>query len=93
MTTLPTRRKKKLNGDRLNPDEQLTPTQACAYAAEHDVYLNINILTLLRRDGKGPKYLIINGRWVRYTRRYLDPFIKTRLPRVINPAQRMAGRR
>lgn len=93
MTTLPTRHEKKLNGNHLDPDEQLTPKQACAYAAEHDVYLNTNVLALLRRDGKGPQYLRINGRWIRYTRSYLDPYIETRRPRVIMPAQRMKAQR
>ena len=94
MSNIPKRSKAKnckTNG--FDPDEQLTPRQACAYAAERDVHLNTNILMLLRRDGKGPQYLKINGRWIRYTRRYLDPFIKTRLPRVIRPARQMKERR
>ncbi len=93
MTKLPTKHKKKLNGNHLDPDEQLTPKQACAYAAEHDVHLNINVLALLRRDGKGPQYLLINGRWIRYTPRFLDPLIKARKTQVVDPAQRRAAAR
>ena len=93
MTKLPKIHIKKMNGNRLDLNEQLTPRQACAYAAEHDVHINTNVLALLRRDGKGPRYLLIDGRWIRYTRRYLDPFIKTRLPRVIKPAMQMKERR
>ena len=81
----------KYNG--LDPDEQLTPRQACAYAAECGVQITTNILAMERRDGKGPKYILIDGRWIRYTRSYLDPYIETRLPRVIKPASQMKERR
>lgn len=82
-------KRRKANGkyNGLDPDEQLTPRQACAYAAERDVHLNTNILTLLRRDGKGPRYWKI-GHWVKYTPRTLNPYIETRRPRLINPAER-----
>ena len=91
MNKIPKRSKRhKANGkyNGLDPDEQLTPRQACAYAAERDVHLNTNILTLLRRDGKGPPYLRINGRGIRYTPRFLDPYIETRKTRLIIPAGR-----
>ena len=74
----------KYNG--LDPDEQLTPSQACEYAAERDVHINVNILALLRRDGKGPRYLRINGRGIRYTPRHLHPYIEIRKTRLIIPA-------
>ena len=80
------RRVRKING--IDRDEQLTPEQACAYAAKRDVHININILKLLRRDGKGPQYLRVEGHFIRYTPRHLDPFIEARLPRVIDPAER-----
>ena len=82
------RKRRKANGNGLDPDEQLTPEQACKYAAESDVHINTNGLALLRRDGRGPKYLKINGRWIRYTRRFLDPFVKARRPRLVIPASR-----
>ena len=80
------RRVRKING--IDPDMQLTPEQACAYAAKRDVHININILKLLRRDGKGPQFLRVEGRFIRYTPHFLDPFIEARLPRVIDPSQR-----
>lgn len=92
MTKLSKKHKKKMNGNGLDPDEQLTPEQACTYAANRGVHITTNILALLRRDGNGPKYWKIDGRWIRYTPRYLDPYIKCRLPRVIDPAARMEGR-
>ena len=79
----------KYNG--LDPDEQLTPSQACEYAAEHDVHINTNVLALLRRDGKGPRYLLVDGRWILYTPQFLDPFIEARKPRVIDPTDRIAA--
>ena len=82
MDKLPKRRK--TNG----PDQQLTDKQACEYAAARGVYISTNILKLLRRDDKGPRYLRINGYYIRYTRRFLDPYIEARLPQVIVPAGR-----
>ena len=84
------RRVRKING--IDPDMQLTPEQACAYAAKRDVHININILKLLRRDGKGPRYWKI-GHWVKYTPRTLNPYIETRKPRLINPAEQVKERR
>lgn len=98
MSKIPKRRKaknRKANGrfNGLDPDEHLTPSQACDYAAKRDVHINTNILALDRRDGKGPQYLRINGRWIRYTRRFLDPYIETRKPQVIDPAEQVKERR
>ncbi len=87
------RKRCRANDNGLGPAEQLTPRQACAYAAQRGVYLNTNILMLLRRDGKGPKYLIINDRWVRYMPRFLDPLIEARKPRLIDPGEQVKGRR
>lgn len=87
--------KRRANGDRehnaVHPDEQLTTTQACEYMILHGVEVNPNILALLRRDGKGPRYLKI-GHKVRYTPRFLDRFIESRRPRVIDPAARQRGK-
>ena len=91
MSKLPRRsRRSKANGkyNGLDPDEQLTPEQACEYAAGRGVRINTNILKLQRRDGMGPKYLRIEGRFIRYTPRHLDPYIEARKPRLINPAER-----
>ena len=79
------RRVRKING--IDPGEQLTPTQACEYAAQRNVDLNTNVLALLRRDGKGPPYYK-KGNRVLYTPRFLDPYIRSRQPRLINPAER-----
>ena len=90
MKKLPKRKRRKANGksNGLDPDEQLTPEQACAYAAKRDVHINVNVLKLLRRDDKGPQYLRVEGRFIRYTPRHLDPFIRSRQPRLISPAER-----
>jgi hypothetical protein len=88
---LPKRGKRQANGKHngVDPDQELTPPQAVVYMQERGVQrINTNILTLLRRDGKGPEYLLIDGRWIRYTPRFLDPFIESRKPRLINPAER-----
>ena len=79
----------KYNG--LDPDEQLTPRQACAYAEKRGIHLNTNILGWLRRDGKGPRYLLVDGRWILYTPQFLDPFIEARKPRVIDPTNRIGA--
>lgn len=81
------RKRRKANGNGLDPDEHLTPEQACVYAAKRDVHINTNILALLRRDGRGPKYWKI-GQTIQYTPRLLDPYIEARKPRLINPAER-----
>ena len=49
MKKLPKRKRRKANGkyNGLDPDEQLTPEQACAYAAKRDVHINVNVLKLL----------------------------------------------
>lgn len=73
----------------LDPDTELTPSQACDYAAERGVQITPNVLALLRRDGTGPKYLKINGHWIRYTPRLLEPFIRARVPRLVDPAERL----
>ena len=89
MKKLPKRKRRKANGkyNGLNPDEQLTPEQACAYAAKRDVHITLNALALLRLSGRGPKYWKI-GQSIQYTPQFLDPFIEARLPRVIDPSQR-----
>ena len=88
MSKNPKRHKANGKYNELDPDEQLTPSQACEYAAKRDVHINTNILALKRRDGKGPPYLRINGRGIRYTPRFLDPYIETRKTCLIIPAGR-----
>lgn len=77
--------RKRVNGNGLDRDEHLTAEQACAYAAEYGVEITPNALALQRRDCKGPKYIKINGRWIRYTPRFLDPYIEARKPQLVDP--------
>ena len=92
MKKLPKRSKANAKYNGLDPDEQLTPRQARDYAAKRGVHITLNALALLRRDDRGPKYWKINGMWIRYTPRFLDPFIKAYRPRVVDPADHMKGR-
>lgn len=84
-----TARTRKGNGHGLN--EQLTPTEVCTLAAENGVRITPNALALMRRDGKGPRYIVVNGYWIRYTRKDVDPLIESRMPRVVDPARRVAA--
>ena len=91
MNKIAKRRKANERFNGLDPDEQLTPNEACEYAAKRHVHINTNILALLRRDGKGPPYLLVDGRWILYTPQFLDPFIEARKPRVIDPTNRIGA--
>ena len=82
--------RRKLNGKHNGVDSEdgLTPAQLCDYAGEQGVAITTNTLALLRRDRKGPPYLLINGRWIRYTRRAADTLIEGRKTRLVNPASK-----
>lgn len=83
----------KTNGEYngLAPHQQLTPRQACDYADECGVQINPNILSMYRRDGIGPRYLVINGRWIRYTPKLLEPFLKAKKTREVDPADKFVA--
>ena len=83
-------KRRKANGkyNGLDPDEYLTPSEACEYAADLGIAINTNILALDRRDGIGLPYFRVNGNGIRYTPRHLNPYIEARRPRLVIPAGR-----
>ena len=89
MATNRKRRKENGNVGGIGLRHGLTPAQFCAYAKDHGVEITPNALALLRRDGKGPPYFLINGRWILYIPRSADRFIEDRQPRLVDPADRM----
>ena len=93
---LPLRSKKHLNTatlECLDLDNLLTERDAEEYARnEHDFNLPVRRLQQ-SRVGRcaGPKYLVIDGWHVRYTRQFIDDYISKRQPRVVDPADRPAA--
>ena len=96
MTKLPKRakRRSKVNGTkRLDPDEPLNEQQAQAYAEDrHGFHLPVRRLQQ-SRIGRctGPKFRKVDGWHVEYTPRFIDEYIQARLPRVVDPADRIAA--
>jgi hypothetical protein len=99
---LPTKRSRKRSNNAngkcngLDPDAELTVSEAVDYVTSHGVPINENILALSRAKNPlcdGPKFLKIRGHWIRYTPRFLDDYIASRLTQVIDPADRRMRRK
>ena len=84
---------KRLKALKTKRDQELTETEAVAYARDRHGF-NLTAGRLQQsRVGRcaGPKYIKKEGFHIRYTPRFLDEYIEANKPRVIDPSERMAA--